>query len=96
MKKFLLLLIGLAFWQFGYSQQYKYEFKVDGVTDPGTAKGTIAQIRDLMGVRVVTFDDSEDRFIVLTDHDMNPSEMIEKFEGNGVVIVGDINKINLE
>jgi hypothetical protein len=75
--------------------QYQYQFSITGISESGPAKGQIEIIRDLMGVKVVKFDDSTDLFVVLTHLDFNPEEMVEKFGLNGVYIAGEIIKIEL-
>jgi len=97
MKKLTNLLFVLLFWQCGFSQKYKYEFAINEVVEVDQAKEAIGVIRDLMGVKTILFDDDTDRFSVYTHLNMEPLEMVAKFEGNGIDIVGgEISKVNVE
>ena len=95
MRKILMLLLGLSVGQFAYTQlcQYEYVFIVDQITDYGPAKMVIKEIRNVMGVKIVKFLDDNDQFVVSTHLDFDPIELVDKFEQNGVNIVGVIKKI---
>lgn len=95
MKKQILVFGLLLTSVFGYTQDFKYEFSVTGITEYGPAKLTINDIRDIIGVRIVKFNDATDRFTILTDYDFDLEEMMTKLESNGVDIAGEISKINL-
>lgn len=96
MKKFLLLLTGLAFWQFGYSQQFKYEFQLESISDSGDAKHVIADIRELLGVVIVKFHDEVDEFEILTHLNWEVEEMKYDLESIGYELSDVIVKTIIE
>ncbi len=79
-----------------HAQKFSYTFKVTDVTNPAVAKQTINQLRDLMGVQLVRFDDSTDLFTVETPHDFVLPELIEKLGLNAVEVNGTIVKSTIE
>ncbi|MFT5822001.1 MAG: hypothetical protein ACI8ZM_003257 [Crocinitomix sp.] len=99
MLKVLLINALLFIGSFSFAQEstydYQYEFSITGITENGPAKMEMEAVRDLMGVRVIKFDDSLDLFIVLTHLEFNPEELLVKFITNGVEIDGEIIKIDL-
>lgn len=96
MVKFLLLLGGLFIAQLSYSQEYSYSFQVTDVSNPGEAKEYASQIRDILGIQQIKFDDAVDRYTILTHLDFDVEEMKGKLEENGVMVYGSISKINIE
>lgn len=79
-----------------FAQEFRYDFKVEGISEPASAKLTIANLRDILGVMLVRFDDDVDLFIILTQLDFEVDEMITKLGINGVVVAGLITKVNVE
>lgn len=96
MVKFLFLLGGLFIGQLSFSQGYSYSFQVDGVSNPGEAKQYASQIRDILGVQQIKFDDAVDRYTILTHLDFDVTEISLKLQNNGVVVYGSISKIHIE
>lgn len=78
------------------AQEYRYDFKIEDVSEPGTAKSSIESLRDLLGVTIIKFDDEIDQFSIFTHLDFDVEETILKLEINGITINGTIVKINLE
>jgi hypothetical protein len=73
--------------------EYRYEFSMTGITDYGPAKMQMENIRDLMGIQVIKFIDTSNRFIVLTHLEFDPAELLMKLESNGIDVDGEIYKI---
>jgi hypothetical protein len=77
-------------------QQYSYELQLESITNPGEAKASIGEMRDVLGVRVIKFIDTADQFQILTDLDFDVDEMKAKLLSNGITVLGEITKTNLE
>lgn len=94
MKKFFVLTAGLLIscWSFSQESSFKYEFKLVGVNDYGNAKGVIIELRDELGVKIITFEDTIDRFQILTHLDYPIAEMIGDFEYMGYELDGELIK----
>lgn len=91
----LLILLNISFSQ-DSNYAFQYQFKITGIEEYGEAKLKIEDVRDLMGVKVVKFDDITNRYIVLTHLDFDIIELIEKFGANGIDIDGEIVKTIFE
>ncbi|NOQ74761.1 MAG: hypothetical protein GQ574_22295 [Crocinitomix sp.] len=78
------------------SHDFNYVFKFEGITEPSDAKHTIFEIRELLGVKVVRFNNETDEFTILTHLDWSIEEMGYDFGTIGLVLVGDLVKIIIE
>ena len=83
-----------------YSQDapydFRYEFKIVGVTEDASAKMKIDLIRDVMGVKRINFDATLDKFIVFSNYGFDVEELFMKLEMNDLDIEGEIMKIEIE
>lgn len=75
-----------------FGQTFTYSFKIQLVTDPGHAKIKIGQIRDLLGVKTVYFQDDLDQFRIKTHLDFEVEEMMSDFESIGLTVQGGVTK----
>ncbi len=89
------LFTGMLIYAQDLNYNFQYEFALTGITESGPAKMEIEAIRDLMGVRVVKFNDFSNIFIVLTHLEFDPAELLMKLESNGLDIDGEIVKIDI-
>ena len=96
MTKTITLLLGLLCVNFSFSQNYKYEFAIIEISNYAPAKLAITKIRDITGAQIVKFDDDTDQFIILSHLDFDPLNLKEKFQINGIEVVGIIEKTNVE
>ena len=96
MKKNLLLPLFFVLSSLAYGQNFKYEFVLEGVNNPGDAKYAITEIRELLGVKTMKFHDDTNTFEILTHLEWEVEEMIYDLESIGLTLVGIIEKTNLE
>lgn len=90
------LYIGATCFCQDYSNGFSYVFKFDGVTEPADGKYAIIEIRELLGVRAVRFNNDTDEFNILTHLDWTVEEMTFDFESLGFTLSGELIKIYLE
>lgn len=79
-----------------FGQQFSYTFQLVDISEPGEAKLTIDEIRELLGVTVIKFNDDSDRFEILTHLDYDLPELTSDLAYIGLVLVGEITKVNIE
>ena len=95
MKTLTTLLITFCFLG-AYAQDFIYTFKLTGVTEPGDAKYAINDMRSILEVKTVYFDDDTDKFEIHTDLDFEITTMMEDLYYGGLLVDGEISKINVE
>ena len=90
------LVLGSASYTQESSFNYHYIFKLEGISEPSNAKFTIVEIRELLGVKAMRFNDETDEFTILTHLDYEVEELSYDFGTIGLVLVGDIIKLIIE
>ena len=79
-----------------FSQEFRYEFKIEDVFTPGDAKTMINVIRSSIDVQVVKFLDEDDLFQIFTHLDFDIDIMLSEFVMNGIFVDGEIIKTTVE
>lgn len=79
-----------------FTQDFRYEFTISGVTEPAEAKYKINEIRELLGVSIMRFNDEIDQFVIETHLDYDVVELTADLSEIGIVLIGEIHKINVE
>lgn len=88
----LMMIVGT---QISFGQDFKYEFSLDGVTDPVQAKSKIVTVRKITGAKTAKFNDDTDVFILETHLNMNVNSLKAKFESYELDVQGVIQKTEL-
>ncbi len=86
----------MVIYNYGISQNYKYEFKIQEITNPSQAKVETDKIRALVGAKIVYFNDESDTFQVFTHISNDIGRLTSKFEANGLPLDGEILIFEIE
>ena len=85
-----MIISALFFASFSYGQKHTYVFKLQGVTTPSQAKLAIADMREILHIKVFYFNDETNSFRTSTDLVYNWQDMAEDLNLHNYFIEGDV------
>lgn len=89
MTRALFLTIALVVATAGFSLKHVYVFKVQNVTNYEQAKQTIADFREILKVKTMSFNDASDEFTLINDRwELNMDDMQEDLALYGIYLDG--------